>query len=52
MIACDKNKIIGVGEISLSDIRGSTAQKHIGGFGISIAKEYRGEGIEVFSLDI
>lgn len=48
IMAFIENKLIASSEITLK----SLARKHIGGFGITVAKEYRGEGIGKILMDL
>jgi len=41
LLAFMNEKLVGVSSISMKD----KVEKHVGGFGISVAKEYRGKGI-------
>lgn len=47
LVALGDTTIIGVSGIDMKD----TAEKHVGEFGISIAQEYRGEGIGKLLMD-
>ncbi|MDO8571021.1 MAG: GNAT family N-acetyltransferase [Candidatus Daviesbacteria bacterium] len=48
LLVFNENKLIGISGIELKD----KAEKHIGGFGISIAKDFRGKGIGTFLTDV
>lgn len=47
LVTCD-NKIIGISDINMHD----KTERHIGLFGISISKEFRGEGIGTLLMDL
>lgn len=48
LLVFNENKLIGISEVGMKD----KAEKHIGGFGISIAKDFRGKGIGSFLTDV
>lgn len=48
IMAFIENKFVGSSEIELKPL----ARKHIGGFGITVVKEYRGEGIGNLLMDL
>lgn len=48
LLAFNKNKLIGISNISQKD----RAEKHIGDFGVSVAKEFREKGVGSILVDI
>ncbi|MEK7518152.1 MAG: GNAT family N-acetyltransferase [Patescibacteria group bacterium] len=48
LLAFDRQKLIGVSQIEMKD----KAQSHVGAFGISIAKQYRNQGVGMLLMNL